>query len=205
MGLKEAIFDPRVGALTRFPSKVIDSSMKVLIESVKKGPKIAARALLSMSRYIKEIHKVNERLKDLLADVISSMKSQIAFLTPAIAGIVVGITSMVTLILTRLSEQLQNFAAKGQEMGGMDGMLQIFGIGMPTFYFQLIVGIYVIQITWILTKISSGIENGEDKLGEKYLLGKNMISSVMLYCILSTVVVFLFGAFASKILTGSLS
>ena len=104
MGVQEAIFDPKVGALVYFPSKVIESSMKVMIESVKKGPQIAAQALLSMSRYIKEIHRVNERLKDLMADTISSMKSQVKFLTPAIAGIVIGpvfklITSSATIEL----------------------------------------------------------------------------------------------------------
>ncbi|MBU0460605.1 MAG: hypothetical protein KJ771_07405, partial [Nanoarchaeota archaeon] len=40
MGLEQALFDPKVGALVSFPSKVIESSMKVLIESVKKGPRI---------------------------------------------------------------------------------------------------------------------------------------------------------------------
>src|SRR3989344_2610564 len=92
MGLEEAIFNDKVGAMTSFPSNVIESSMKVLIESIRKGPRIAAQALLSMSRYIKEIHRVEERLKDLMADVSSSMQAQIKFLTPAIAGIVIGIT-----------------------------------------------------------------------------------------------------------------
>ena len=109
MSVKDAIFNPRNGALTAFPSAIIQSSMKVLIESAKKGPLIAAQALLNVARYIKEIHKVNERLKDLMADIISDMKSQIAFLTPMIAGIVIGITSMITYILGNLSKKIINF------------------------------------------------------------------------------------------------
>ncbi|MDO8655808.1 MAG: hypothetical protein Q7K45_01090, partial [Nanoarchaeota archaeon] len=66
MGLEQSLFDPKVGAVVTFPANVIESSMKVLIESIKKGPRIAAQALLSMSRYIKEIHHVEERLKDLM-------------------------------------------------------------------------------------------------------------------------------------------
>jgi len=93
MGVKAAIFNPKTGAIVYFPSSIIKSSMKVLIESVRKGPQIAAQAILNVSRYIKEMHKVDERLKDLLADIISDMKSQIAFLTPAISGVVVGITA----------------------------------------------------------------------------------------------------------------
>lgn len=204
MGLEQAIFDPKVGALTSFPSKVIESSMKVLVESARKGPRIAAQALLSMSRYIKEIHRVEERLKDLMAEVLSSMRSQIKVLTPAIAGIVIGITSMISSILTKLSAQLTEFAAQGGAEAGLgwSEMLNIFGIGLPTYHFQILVGIYVIQITYILTILSQGIENGPDKAGERYNLGKNLINSTLLYCLICAVVIILFSAFSNVILAG---
>lgn len=204
MGLEEALFDSKVGAVTHFPSKIIESSMKVLVESIKKGPRIAAQALLSMSRYIKEIHRVEERLKDLMTDIISDMKAQIKFLTPAISGIVIGITSMISLILTRLSAQLTAFAAQGEQVGGWADMLDIFGIGMPTFHFQIIVGVYIIQIAYILTILSNGIENGADKLGERYELGKNLVNSTLLYCFIAGVVMFLFNLFAFTIMKTTL-
>ena len=204
MGLEEAIFHPKVGALVTFPSNVIQSSMKVLIESVRKGPRIAAQALLSMSRYIKEIHRVEERLQDLMADVISSMKAQVKFLTPAIAGIVIGITSMISTILTKLSAQLTTFSSQGQQAGGGFGdLLTIFGIGIPTFHFQIVVGVYVVQLAYILTVLSNGIENGADKLGERYALGKNLINGTLLYCLIAAVVMILFNLFASRIIGNS--
>ena len=201
MGLEQSLFDPRVGAVVKFPSNVIEASMKVLIESIRKGPRIAAQALLSMSRYIKEIHRVEERLQDLMADVISSMKAQTKFLTPAIAGIVIGITSMISTILTKLSAQLGAFAAaQDAGAGGFGDLLTIFGIGIPTFHFQIIVGIYVVQIGYILTVLSNGIENGADKLGERYSLGRNLINSTILYCAISAIVMLLFNFFAGTIL-----
>jgi len=204
MGLEQAIFDPKVGALTSYPSKVIESSMKVLVESAKKGPRIAAQALLSMSRYIKEIHSVEERLKDLMAEVLSSMNSQIKFLTPAIAGIVVGITSMISTILTKLSAQLGQLATQGGDQSMMGGVLSIFGIGIPTFHFQIVVGIYIVEIAYILTVLANGIDNGADKLAERYALGKNMINSTLLYCAIAGVVVVLFNLFAARILQNAL-
>ena len=198
MGLEESIFSPTVGALVSFPSNVIESSMKVLTESIKKGPRIAAQSLLSMSRYIQEIHRVEERLRDLMADVISSMKAQVQFLTPAIAGIVIGITSMISTILTKLSSQLAAFAAQGQ--GGFTDLLDIFGIGIPTFHFQIVVGFYVVQLAYILTVLSNGIENGADKLGERFALGKNLIRGTLLYCFIAGTVMILFNLFASKII-----
>ena len=204
MGIEQALFDPKVGALASFPSRVIESSMKVLAESIKKGPRIAAQALLSMSRYIKEIHRVEERLKDLMSEVISSMKSQIKFLTPAIAGIVVGITAMISSILTRLSAQLTTFASQGQQVGGFSDLLEIFGIGMPTYHFQIIVGIYIVQIIFILTVLSNGIENGADKLSERFQLGRNLVRSTLSYCLIAGMVMILFNLFASNILKSTL-
>lgn len=203
MGVEQAIFDPRSGALVHFPSNLIESSMKVLVESVKKGPQIAAQALLNISKYVKEIHRVNERLKDLMADIISSMKSQTSFLTPVIAGIVVGITSMVTTILGKLGSQM---AQMTRETGSqVTTFATMFGTGIPTFYFQVIVGIYVVQIVYILTILTNGIENGSDKLNERYMQGVNLIKSTLLYVFVAAVVIIIFNSIAGKILTATLT
>jgi len=207
MSIEKAIFDPMHGALVSFPSNLIESSMKVLTQAVKKGTLIAAQALTNVSRYIKEIHKVNERLKDLMADIISSMRSQIKFLTPAIAGVVVGITSMITSILGKIEGQLGNLnsAAGDTTTNGLGKLPELFGPGLPTYYFQLVVGIYVVQITFILTVISNGIENGSDKLNERYQLGNNLIRSTILYVFIAGAVMLLFNIIAGKILTATLS
>lgn len=198
MSVKEAIFDQKSGAINEYPSAIIISSMKVLIESIKKGPRIAAQAVLNVSRYIKEIHKVNERLKDLMADVISDMKSQIKFLTPVISGVVVGITSMITFILGRLSNNINKLGS--EQVGTQIGTLaNLFGDGIPTYQFQAVVGIYVFQIIFILTVLSNGIENGRDELQEKYLLGKNLITSTVLYCFMAGLIMLIFNIIAARI------
>ncbi len=200
MSVKEAIFNPKTGALVYFPSNIIQSSMQVLVQSIRKGPVIAAQALMNIARYIKEIHKVNERLKDLMADVISDMKSQIHFLTPAISGVVIGITSMITYILGALSGNIQNLGTS--EVGGrITDIASLFGDGIPTYYFQAVIGIYVFQIVFLLTQLSNGIENGADKLGEKNALGHNLIRSTVLYCLISATVMLIFNVIASRIVT----
>ncbi|MBS3136857.1 hypothetical protein J4232_00350 [Candidatus Woesearchaeota archaeon] len=204
MDVETAIFNSKTGAIVSFPSQMINSSMKVLIQSVEKGPKIAAQSLVNVSRYIKEMHRVNERLKDLLADVISSMKSQISIMTPAIAGIVVGITSMIVNILGKLGPMLK---AKQAEQSGVAGAFQgvdFFNVGIPVYYFQLVVGIYVVQIIYILTILVNGIENGTDKLQENYLLGKNLIRSTIIYVGISLVVMIAFNLIANAVIGGVL-
>ena len=191
MGLKEAIFNLKRGAILGFPSRVISSSMEVLIESSRRGPGVVSHALMSISNYMTAIHKVNERLKDLLADVLSSMKSQINFLTPLIAGIVVGIGSLITNIISNLGNLL--VGADGGETAGIGVNLtilsEVFPIDklIPPFYFQLIVGLYVVQITYILTVLANGVENGVDKLNEENLLSKNLYKSMLFYILVALI------------------
>ncbi len=200
MSVNQAIFNTKTGVIFDFPSAMIASSMKVLVESSKKGPRIAANTMMNISEYIKEIHRVNERLKDLMGDIISSMKSQINFLTPAISAIVVGITSMLTYILGRL-----NLLQASGGLGEAGGIAQLFaGDGIPPFFFQIIVGIYVVQLVYILTVLGNSIENGEDKLEEEYMLGKNMLRSAVLYSTVTAITILLFSLLAGVILSKGL-
>ncbi len=200
LSVKQAIFNNNTGAIMMYPSNIIHSSMSVLVESIKKGPLIAANAMAIVSKYIKEIHRVNERLKDLLADIISDMKSQINFLTPIIAAIVIGITSMITFILTTLGNNMKEYGI--DQTSNLGNFLDLFGDGIPTYYFQIVVGIYVVQIIYFLTILANKIEKGEDKLNEKYLLSQNLTKSTILYCILSAIVIIVFNVIAQGILCG---
>ena len=201
MGLHEALFNPRIGAVVLFPSAIIESSMKVLVESIRKGPKIAAQSLHNISRYITEIHQVNERLRDLMAEIVSDITSQITFMTPAIAGIVIGITSMITTILGKLGGQIGKLSAEGATGGGgsVSAIAGLFGDGIPTYYFQLVVGIYVVQIIYLLVVMRNGIQNGEDKLAEQDAIGRNVKRSTIMYCGIALTVMIIFNVIANQI------
>ncbi len=206
MSIKDAIFNPKNGAIWQYPSSLIETSMKVLIESAKKGPKVAARSLTSISTYVSRIHSVNERLKDILSDVISSMKSQINFLTPVIAGIVVGISSMIITLLIRLSEVVvQQTQAQGNVAGIPAALpIDLFSVPniIPSYYLQLIVGIYVIQVIAVLTVLLNGIENGPDKVARNNSLGKNLYIGILLYTAVTFIVTLIFTLLALAINLG---
>ncbi len=208
MSMPEAIFNEKTGAILTYPSAVIRSSMEVLIESAQKGPKIVAESLISVANYIERINKVNERLKDLLAEVISSMKAQISFLTPAIAGIVVGISAMIVNIIVTLNTKFTEFVQNPDALGAtsqLQVISEIFNVQgvIPGFYFQLVVGLYVVQLTYILSVLQNSIENGTDKIAEQHLLGKNMTRSVYLYIGIAAVVTVLFSLLSQGILAGT--
>ncbi len=209
MSVRDAIFDSERGGILAFPSPLIESSMKVLVESARKGPKVVAQSLISISVYFERIHQVNERLNDLLADVTSSMKGQITFLTPMIAGVVVGIGSMITAIIGKLGQKMVTIAGGGAETtaegaalpGNIQQLIQIFPTDklMPPFFFQIVVGLYVLEIIFILTVMSNAIQNGMDKISEKYQMGKYFLTSTFFYFTIALAVTIIFSFLAGVI------
>ncbi|MEM2089568.1 MAG: hypothetical protein QXL88_00525 [Candidatus Pacearchaeota archaeon] len=202
MSVEQAIFNKTRGAINYYPSDLIRTSMQVLIESVKKGLNIAAKALMAISEYVKNIHKVSERLKDLLADVASSMKSNMTFLAPLLAAVVAGLATMITLILSKLQFLIESGELSAtQELAGFGSVGTIttmFNVVkmIPPYWLQIIIGIYLIEIILILTATLVTIENGEDRLGEKYESSKNLLTGITLYFFTALIAIVLLGALA---------
>ena len=186
MSLDEAIFNKKRGALIYYPSALIATSMKILVESVKKGLQVAARSLMSISDYVKNIQKINQRLKDLLAEIISDMKSNMTFLAPLLAGIVVGLSAMITLILNRLQGFQQTLIGDQGSLTGFSSLQSITNLFdlramVPPYFMQLTIGIYIIEIIFILNTALVTVDAGKDPLREKYELARNLKSGTFLY------------------------
>jgi hypothetical protein len=201
MSVEKAIFDPRRGAINYYPSDLIATSMRILIESSKKGLKIAAISLMSISEYIKNIQKITNRLRDLLAEIISDMKSNMTFLAPLLSGIVVALAAMITGILLKLNvSELSGDAG----VGGFGSVVSIFEVTkmIPPYYLQIAIGVYLIQIIFILTKTLVTINSGEDKLERTNKVGKNLRTGMMLYFIVGLLATLALFALSSIVIGG---
>jgi hypothetical protein len=205
MGLEQAIFNQRRGAIIYYPSSLIATSMKILVESVKKGLQVAARSLMSISEYIKNIHKINERMRDLLAEVTSDMKSNMVFLAPLLAGIVVGLAAMITIILSKLQIMLNaqgNLDVAG--IGSISEILDLFNLTnmIPTYFLQIAIGIYIVEIIFILSSTLVTVDSGEDKLKTYYETGKNLRRGLLLYFVVSLIAILALALLAAVALGG---
>lgn len=183
MSVEKAVFDPRRGAISYYPSELIATSMRVLIESSKKGLKIAAISLMSISQYVKNIQKITQRLRDMLAEIISDMRSNMTFLAPLLSGIVIGLAAMITSILTKLN--ISGLGGDTAGLGNFQNLLSIFDISkmIPPYYLQIAIGIYLIEIIFILTNTLVTIDAGEDKLQKTNETGRNLQKGIALYVI----------------------
>lgn len=205
MSLEQAIFNPRRGAIIYYPSALISTSMKILVEAVKRGLQIAARSLMSISEYIKNIQKINERMRDLLAEVISDMKSNMTFLAPVLAGIVTGLAIMIAMILNKLEIFKQTGADASLPMlGNISEILGMFDITkmIPSYFLQLAIGIYLIEIVFILTSTLVTVDSGEDKLRKVNETGKNLRRGLLLYFLVATISSLSLALLASVALAG---
>jgi len=191
MSLEQALFNPKRGAVIFFPSQLIATSMKILVETVKKGLEVAARSLMSISEYVKNVRKIDERLDDLLADIISDMKSNMTFLAPLLAGIIVGLSGMIASILGSLSAMLESGDFGGAEaIAGIGGLQRLGGMFdmtkmISTYWLQIAVGLYIIEIVFILTATLVTIKSGRDKLQTTSETGKNLKISILLYFVVA--------------------
>ena len=166
--------------------------MNIVIEGAQKGSKIVAFSLITISRYLNSIHSVDERLKDLLAETIASLKSEVKLFIPMIAGIVVAMAVLTTNILVNLSVRLQDLTAVGgseSSLGFGSTLMDIFKLEylIPSWTFQLIVGIYLIQVTVIVSYLLSGIINGSQRVDQNNEIQKNLFISTGVYILVTLV------------------
>jgi len=143
----------------------------------------------------------------LLAEVTGGMKSNMTFLAPLLAAIVVGLASMITAILGKLQLMISSGDLSGTEMvGGMgiDTITKMFNVVkmIPPYWLQIVVGIYLIEIIFILTKTLVTIEAGEDKLSEKYEISKMLSMGMTLYVITALIAIVALAALAAVAVSG---
>jgi len=205
MSLESAIFDSRRGALIYYPSNLIATSMRILVESVKKGLRVAAQSLMSISEYVRNIQKINERLRDLLADVVSDMRSNMSFLAPLLAGIVIGLSAMITGILGKLDYMASlGGDATMAGIGNIGNIVKLFDVKnmISPYSMQVAVGVYIIEIVFILTGALVIIDAGEDRLKRTYEIYRSLMRGGLLYLIMALVSILSLSILANIALRG---
>lgn len=199
MSVEKAIFNPKSGAILHYPSGLIATSMKILVESSKKGLGIAAVSLTSISEYIKNIQKITSRLKDILAEVVSEMKSNMTFLAPLLSGVVVGLAAMISTILSS-----PVLSGGETSVAGAVNVSDFFkAVDMiPPYFLQICIGIYLVEIIFILTSTLVTVDSGEDKLEKTSRVGKNLFGGMIFYFIVSLISIFSLFLLSTFVLSG---
>lgn len=195
MTLDAAIFDNTFGALKNIPSDTIRGGMQFLVDSVELGVSVASKSLIALSLQLRNTQKIDESLKKLLQDVTSILATISAFVAPIVLGVV---SSMQKIILSSLAntagasglEQGASNAISGSSsfapsFSSLSNMFQSTALQntAETSAFTLILGIYVIEITFLLTYFNAQIEDTNNKLHAYTTIAKTLPIAVALYCL----------------------
>jgi len=200
MTFENAIFDKRYGAVNFYPSSIVESAMHVIVETTKKGVQSASKSMVIISKYLKDMHEVEEDLKNMMEEVTSSMSIQAILLAPLSAGVVVTIAAIMTRLLVSLGETLTEvYTSIGSALGpaggvgtGVIGSIVNLNAIVPVQGFQLIVGIYLVEIVTLIAVTLSTITNGDEWLIKRATIAKILTYSSIIYFITLIFTYFLF-------------
>ncbi len=188
MSLEQAIFDKENGALLYYPSSLLKGVMEIFVENIKKGSEAAAKVLAVIAQYMIYLQRVERRIKDLLAETLSSMNLVAKFVAPLVLGIIIGMDAMMIAILLSLGKAISALQLPSNVESYVPlEILYIFSVqkAISPAILQLAIGFYLILLVILLSYIINGIENGLDKFKEKKLIGYNLLLAVVLYSIVA--------------------
>jgi len=194
MTFSNALFDKSYGAIRFYPSKMVKTVMKIIAESSIKGMRTASVSMLSVSKYLKGIHRTQEEVKDELSDTLSSMRFQAFFLSPLISGVVVTLAIIIIRILEELTQTISSTSIAIP-------FLPMKEVITP-FQFVFVVAIYLVETCFILSVFINGIENGEDPLGRQSLTANSLVVGFIVFTITLTVTLLIFGPLITMVVPG---
>lgn len=194
MTFREALFHPKWGAVLYYPSRLIKNIMYMVVDITKKGLKYAAEGMLTVSRYLRNIRETQEYIRDLLQESVSSMTFQAYMLTPLVTGLIVSMAQVIIKILSILTKQLAELAKGATFPIDISGVLGgEGGAAVSPELFQLIIGIYLIEVVFILAMFITKITQGENRTSQWYMTGKMLIVSLSVYFLVAIGSSMLFG------------
>jgi hypothetical protein len=203
MTFEQAIFDPKHGAMSDYPSKLIEAVMRATTEISKRGMDVMSKSMITISSYLKDVKSVENDLKDMMSEVTSTMQVQANILAPLSTGIVVAVTAIVFQMLLVLQSAIDSIkstlgsagtiGAAGQS--AFESLIQVNQI-MPVQYFQMLVGVYMIEIVVMLATFLSVIQNGDESILRRLSIAKTLFWGTLIYAILSLAI---FSGFSSLI------
>jgi hypothetical protein len=188
MTFREALLNEKWGAIRFYPSNLIRNIMYMVVDIAKKGVKYAAEGMLTVSKYLRNIRETQEYIRELLQESVSSMKFQAYMLTPMITGLIVSMAQVIIKVLSILGERLNSLSVGSNLPMNISGGI-LTGSGttetVSPEMFQIIIGIYLIEIIIILAIFMTKISQGENKVYQWYSAGKMLLVAVTMYFLIA--------------------
>ncbi|MFH8119762.1 MAG: hypothetical protein QXS37_03080 [Candidatus Aenigmatarchaeota archaeon] len=198
--LNSALFDKNTGILRKYNSVMLISIFRIIVDISSKGSAFLSQALETISRHLKKLSLLQNKIEDLISDNVSTIKFMSFFLNPIVAGVSTALGLIIMGILISLSISLGKIVP--EEVSGIPS------IGFPIFQiwktarvspaiFQLVIGIYLIEISVISGILVVGLNTGFD-----FIVWINYTSKILL---ISTLIFVMFSISIYLLLSGMIT
>ncbi len=179
--LRDSMFDYEYGSLKYVYSDRIKAIMRLFVEGIKKSQRAVSISIIKIADHLKALQEVEKKIKDTLFSLTSTLRSTVAIFAPLIGAVTLSITKLISNIITNISDKLPSDSAMGLA-SGLPGVTDSFSLeNIRTEYFVLVIGIYILELIFLLVRFSNGIDEGDDKASYMYSLGKMMPTSITVF------------------------
>jgi Flp pilus assembly protein TadB len=147
--MEEALFDPKIGVMARYPSRTVAATMSAVIDAVGKDPSAAGKMMADLSGYLRDLRKIDQNVKVQLGGTVDNMQSTATLFAPLIMGVTVGLYALLG----------ETFAS----LGSPDMM--------PLWLFALVLGVYLMLMVVVISHFSANLLNVGDTFEFRRRLG----------------------------------
>ncbi|MEM2175168.1 MAG: hypothetical protein QXI58_06070 [Candidatus Micrarchaeia archaeon] len=197
--LKKALFDEKYGVVKMYPSRLIKSIMSTISDVIEKGVAGTSKTILSISQYLKSLHNVEEHMREVLDEAISDMRIMMNLLVPISSGATVGLATLMVMVLFQIASLLTSITGLSQRPEFTPENL-MFATDIkniiPAEAFLVCVGIYMLEVTFMLAYFSSTLEHGEDVFERYKLIAQSILISLGIF---TFTILFIYFTFAGLI------
>ncbi len=178
-----------------FPSILLEETLKLLLENIKKSVRSAGSLIKVYAKYIENIFQADFRLKELLADVRSNLKMQAQTLIPIITAVIASTGVFIINMLTYLQDWFKKIEASTGMIGFSDVinvLVSDFRKVIPLTVLVSVLGVYTAIIITLMSILLSGIESGFDIVARDYEISENLKIGLLTYYVASILSLLLF-------------
>ena len=180
--ISEALFNPEYGSLKHVYSDRIRAIMRLFVEGIKKSQRSVSISIIRLADHLKELQQVETRIKENLSTLTSTLQSTATIFAPLIAGVTLAITQLISDIIQKTTQSLDTPSMMDTHM--MYGITNTFSLeNIDPTYFVLVIGIYIVELVFLLTRFTNGIDEGDDKAEFYFQLGRTLPVAVLVLTI----------------------
>ncbi len=188
---EKSIFDPEVGVIKFYPSSTIKNILKVFSESLKKGSRTTASAMISISNYMKNVSRVETFLREMMSETTSEMNFMMGLLVPVAMGIIIGLSALLSLVLFNVSTFFVDAVGLTESLpigdGGLISVLGDIDKVVPIEWLTVIVGVYMIEVLLSLAFLISTLKYGEDPIERYKTIAKGLFMGTFIFTLIGII------------------